>query len=98
MKHINRAISAWNNGACLRSRRLRFKRYTFGDQWGDIVTDSNGFHVKERDLLLKINHHPATNNVIRQLVKTVVGCYRARRKDTSPALTTNLMRGHLKNS
>lgn len=77
-------MSAWNNGACLRSRRLRFKRYTFGDQWGDIVTDSNGFHVKERDLLLKINHHPATNNVIRQLVKTVVGCYRARRKDTSP--------------
>lgn len=79
MNYLNHAKSIWNLGACLRSRRSRLKRYTFGDQWGDIVLDNNGIPIPERELLNRINHHPATNNIIRQLVKTVVGCYRTRR-------------------
>ncbi len=37
---MHKAYKAWQNAARLRSRRLKFKRYTFGDQWGDIVTIS----------------------------------------------------------
>lgn len=81
MNHLNHAKEIWNRGAYLRSRRLRFKRYTFGDQWGDMVIDNAGIPIPERELLLRINHHPATNNIIRQLVKTVVGCYRTRNSD-----------------
>lgn len=81
MEYLTRAKEIWNRGAVFRSRRLRMKRYTFGDQWGDVVRDKDGFPVVERELLQQLNHHPATNNVIRQLVKTVVGCYRTRRKE-----------------
>ena len=81
MNHLNHAKNTWLLGATLRSRRTRLKRYTFGDQWGDIVLDSNGIPMQERELLRKMNHHPATNNIIRQLVKTVTGCYRMRVKE-----------------
>ncbi len=78
---MHKAYKAWQNAARLRSRRLKFKRYTFGDQWGDIVTDASGFPVTEREASMALNYSPATNNIIRQLVKTVVGCYRSARKE-----------------
>jgi hypothetical protein len=77
MTQLHHAYIAWNNAATLRSRRLRFKRYTFGDQWGDIITDKDGWQCTERDIIRRCNHRPATNNIIRQLVKTIVGCWRA---------------------
>jgi hypothetical protein len=76
-KHILAAAhSAWSNASTLRERRLRFKRYTYGDQWGDIVTDGNGNNVREGDLIAHSGRQPLTNNLIRRLVKTIVGRYR----------------------
>lgn len=72
-----KAYKAWQLADTLRERRLRFKRYTFGDQWGDPVVTDSGFTVTEREKQLADGCRPATNNIIRQLVKTVVGCYRS---------------------
>lgn len=81
--YVRRAREAWLAGARLRDRRLRFKRYTFGDQWCDLVADGNGVLRREDELVKMINHHPATNNIIRPLVKTVTGYYRSRQKEGS---------------
>jgi hypothetical protein len=76
-KHlIAAAQSAWSSAAELRAKRLRYKRYTYGDQWGDIVSDGNGHHVREGDLVAQAGRQPLTNNLIRRLVKTIVGRYR----------------------
>lgn len=59
-----------------RRRRARYKRYTYGDQWSDLVRDSRGRLVTERDQLTASGKRPMINNLIRQLVKTIVGRYR----------------------
>ncbi len=70
------ARDAWLAAADFRHRRERYKRYTYGDQWSDIVEDDRGRHVPEYDYISKSGRKPLTNNMIRQLVKTVIGRYR----------------------
>lgn len=72
---MQKAFIAWQQCAALRGRRLRMKRYTFGDQWGDIVTVEGEGNMTEREQRVRKGENPVTNNIIRQLVKTVVGCY-----------------------
>ncbi len=56
--------------------RMRLKRFTYGDQWGDIVTDTDGTPMSENDRMLRNGRRSITNNLIRRLVKTIVGRYR----------------------
>lgn len=81
--YLAAAYDAWLAASDLRSRRERYKRYTYGDQWSDIVEDRNGFAVKESELLKQRGCKPLTNNMIRQLVKTVIGKYRATAADSA---------------
>ncbi len=74
---LKQAYRAWSSAGELRSRRNRYKRYTYGDQWSDMVTDGRGRVVAEGELLAASGKHPMINNLIRQLVKTVVGRYRS---------------------
>lgn len=69
------ARDAWMARAPLRRARARCKRFTYGDQWADPMP-GNG-HVSEAELAVKSGRRPMTNNLIRQLVKTVVGRFRA---------------------
>ena len=64
-------------------RRLRCKRYTFGDQWSDMVKDCDGAWLSERKCMEDSNYVPVTDNVIRQLVKMAVGYYRTGRKSAA---------------
>lgn len=91
-KLLNAARDAWLAGADFRRRRDRFKRYTYGDQWSDIVGDGP-WRRSEREQIYLSGKQPYTNNLIRQLVKTVVGRFRALatrrgyyRKNGSPRL------------
>lgn len=70
------AFKAWTASADLRSRRHRLKAYTYGDQWADIVADDNGRLTTERELIIQSGKSPLSNNLIRRLVKTVVGRFR----------------------
>ncbi|MDE5643337.1 MAG: hypothetical protein K2I56_07575, partial [Muribaculaceae bacterium] len=69
---IRAARSAWLAAADFRRRRDRFKRYTYGDQWSDIVREGSRF-CSEKEQISLSGKQPSTNNLIRQLVKTVVG-------------------------
>ena len=74
---LQAAYQAWMNGAGLRQARLRNKRFTYGDQWGDLVRDHKGCVMTEGELLASQGCQGITNNLIRQLVKTIVGRFRS---------------------
>lgn len=71
------ARDAWLAAAQFRIRRDRYKRYTYGDQWSDILLDRKGRPAVESDLIKRSGKKPLTNNLIRQTVKTVIGRYRS---------------------
>lgn len=73
---IDIALSAWQTTATLRANRLRYKRYTYGRQWDDIISTPDGTHATEGAFAEKCGHRPLTNNLIRQMVKTVIGLWR----------------------
>lgn len=77
MDYLNLALDAWRSGEKLRQRRARYKDYTYGRQWGDTVKDSSGASVSELEMAHESGFRPHTNNLIRQLVKSVVGNFRA---------------------
>lgn len=73
---LTAARNAWLAGAGLRCRRERYKRYTYGDQWSDILHDHNGRYAPESEMIAAKGYKPLINNMIRQIVKTVIGRYR----------------------
>lgn len=73
---FQRAYGAWSAYGAMRSRRERCKRFTYGDQWGDPVSDGHGGYICEGEQIVNSGKRPYTNNLIRQLVKSVVGHYR----------------------
>lgn len=75
-KLLSAARDAWLSAADFRRRRDRFKRYTYGDQWSDPVGDGP-WQRSEREQIYLSGKQPYTNNLIRQLVKTVVGRFRS---------------------
>jgi len=74
---LHAAYQAWMNAAGLRQARLRNKRFTYGDQWGDLIKDHNGRVMTEGEYLASQGCDSITNNLIRQLVKTIVGRFRS---------------------
>ncbi|MBQ3364120.1 MAG: hypothetical protein IJG42_09250 [Muribaculaceae bacterium] len=74
---LHAAYQAWMNAAGLRQARLRNKRFTYGDQWGDLVKDYNGCVMTEGEHLANQGCASITNNLIRQMVKTIVGRFRS---------------------
>ena len=75
------AYAAWAAGAARRTRRRRYKRFTYGDQWCDMVAGADGHLVREDRFIYQSGKRPMTNNLIRQLVKNIVGRYRTRCAD-----------------
>lgn len=70
------ARRTWERGADFRQRRDRYKRFTYGDQWSDPVAMPDGSTVTARVMALKHGKEPMTNNLIRRMVKCVVGRFR----------------------
>lgn len=78
---LTAARDAWIAASPFRDRRQRYKRYTYGDQWSDILPDAGGRPVRESDLIVESGCKPLTNNMIRQIVKVVIGRYRSSCRD-----------------
>lgn len=80
------ALSCHSVGADLRARRRRFKQFTYGQQWDDPVTDpATGAVTTEGELAARSGRRPLTNNMIRRLVKTIVGHFRTTLTDPDSA-------------
>lgn len=70
----------YNNMQRYREDRRRCKRYNYGDQWQDeVVVD--GVRMREEDYIKQQGSVPLKNNLIRRLVKNVVGVYRGQNKE-----------------
>ncbi len=81
---LTAAYEAWMQCGPLREKRRRLKGYTYGRQWDDIITTPEGKRMSEGEYASMSGKTPLTNNLIRQLVKSVVGRFRydlSQRKD-----------------
>lgn len=86
------AYKAWMNGSTLRASRNRNKNFTYGRQWNDLTTDIDGNHITEYRKLKNAGKEPITNNMMRQMVKSVVGRFRTNLKDGSSSLNESMQR------
>jgi len=72
---LMRAQRCWEAMADFREERERNKRFTYGDQWGDLVDTPSG-KVREEDYIRMQGNMPLKNNLIRRLVRNVLGVFR----------------------
>ena len=72
---LEKAMECWGKLSDFRSERERNKRFTYGDQWGDMITIDNQ-RVREEDYILSNGNMPLKNNLIRRLVRNVLGVFR----------------------
>lgn len=72
---LDRAAGAWMGWSRFRADRARNKRYTFGDQWCDVIT-VDGETMTEENWIRRQGCEPLKNNMIRRLVRSVVGVFR----------------------
>lgn len=70
----------WNQMEDFRKDRERNKRYTYGFQWDDKIC-VDGETMTEEEYIKRQGNVPLKNNLIRRLVKSVLGVYRSRSKE-----------------
>lgn len=79
---LMQAQQYWGNMSQYRKDRDRNKRYTYGDQWKDrILVD--GKYITEEEYIMSQGNVPLKNNLIRRLVRNVLGVYRSQSKEPS---------------
>ena len=70
----------WNQMEDFRRDRERNKRYTYGFQWDDKIC-VDGKTMTEEEYIKSQGNVPLKNNLIRRLVKSVLGVYRSQMKE-----------------
>lgn len=70
----------WNQMEDFRRDRERNKRYTYGKQWDEKVC-IDGKTMTEEEYIKSQGNVPLKNNLIRRLVKSVLGVYRSQMKE-----------------
>ena len=70
------AFHAWMSCAALRASRARNKRFVYGNQWADPCVDREGRAMTEGERVKQRGATPLTNNLLRQLLRSVVGRFR----------------------
>lgn len=70
----------WNQMDDFRLDRERNKRYTYGYQWDDVIC-VDGKKMTEEDYIKAQGNVPLKNNLIRRLVRNVLGVYRSQLKE-----------------
>ena len=70
----------WNQMDDFRKDRERNKRYTYGFQWDDMIC-VDGKSMSEEEYIKSQGNVPLKNNLIRRLVRSVLGVYRSQSKE-----------------
>ncbi len=73
---LTQAMQAWEALAPFRRERERCKRYTYGRQWDDAIK-VDGQTISEADYIRSQGSVPLKNNMIRRLVRSILGVWRA---------------------
>lgn len=76
------AQTYWSNMSRFRKERERNKRYTYGDQWKDRIKVGCK-DISEEEYIQSQGNVPLKNNLIRRLVRNVLGVYRSQSKEPS---------------
>lgn len=74
----------YSNMDDFRRDRQRNKRYCYGKQWDDII-EVDGKRMTEEEYIRKQGNVPLKNNLIRRLVRNVIGVYRSQSKEPTCA-------------
>lgn len=77
---LMQAQTAWDRMSKFREDRERNKRYTYGDQWDDVIS-VDGKYMSEASYIKSQGNVPLKNNIIRRLVRNVLGVYRSQSKE-----------------
>lgn len=77
---LMKAQTYWGAMSDFRKERERNKRYTYGRQWDDKVC-VDGKWMREEDYIRSQGSVPLKNNLIRRLVRNVLGVYRSQSKE-----------------
>lgn len=70
----------WSQMDDFRKDRERNKRYTYGFQWDDMIC-VDGKSMSEEEYIKSQGNVPLKNNLIRRLVRSVLGVYRSQSKE-----------------
>lgn len=70
----------WNQMEDFRKERQRNKRYTYGKQWDDKIC-VDGKTMTEEEYIKQQGSIPLKNNLIRRLVRNVLGVFRSQSKE-----------------
>lgn len=70
----------WNQMDDFRRERQRNKRYAYGKQWDDLIT-VDGCTMTEEEYIKKQGNVPLKNNLIRRLMRNVIGVFRSQAKE-----------------
>lgn len=79
MEILFRAQNCWDNMARYRKERERCKNYNYGNQWEDVIC-KDGKMMTEADYI-SLWGVPLKNNLIRRLVRNVIGVFRSQDKE-----------------
>lgn len=71
------AYNAWLSLDKFRKEGKRCGMYTYGNQWGDYITTPNGLRITEEQYIKDQGKIPLKNNLIRSLVRSVLGQFSA---------------------
>ena len=70
----------YSNMDDFRRDRQRNKRYCYGKQWDDVI-EVDGERITEEEYIKRQGNVPLKNNLIRRLVRNVIGVYRSQSKE-----------------
>lgn len=71
---LKRASQAWERLEAMRETRERTSKYTFGDQWSDLIEYKCG-RITEREYIKKKGNIPLVNNIMISIFNSVIGLY-----------------------
>lgn len=77
MNYLNLAHEAWLSGGRMRENRQRCKRFAYGRQWDEPMRSPDGRIMTEGDYAALNGQRPMSNNLIRQMVKNLIGYFRS---------------------
>lgn len=66
---------SWEDASPLRSTRRRLKAFAYGRQWGDTTVAPDGRRLTEAQRAREEGRTPITNNIIRRMIKSIIGHY-----------------------
>lgn len=80
MEHLySDAVFEWSRMETFRSQRARCKKYVYGDQWEEYI-QNDGHTISEENYIRQQGQVPLKNNILRRILRNVVGLFRAQYK------------------